>query len=100
MRISVPPQVCSTSSGWAAIARMSSGFPAPADARSTSWNILLPLGVTLAGGHQHNQRHAGQEAADVREPCHVAARSLRIADRTHAAGKLDSKPVCAQILRG
>src|SRR5437868_11177668 len=99
MRISVPPQVCSTSSGWAAIARMSSGFSTPADARSTSWNISLPLRIlwtALARGHQQNQTHPRQESADVREPGHVATGSLRIPNGTHAAEKLDRKPVQKQ----
>src|SRR5579871_4309933 len=95
MRINVPPQVCSTSSGWAAIARMSSGFSKPSDARLTGANISLPLLVVARPPRrqQQNETHPDQESADVREPCHAAAGSAGVRHRTNAAEKLDGEPI-------
>src|ERR1700686_3901725 len=101
MRTSVPPQVCSTSSGCAAMARISSGFSIAADPVFTSCHISsVPTAVARFGGQQKNQTHPGQKTADVREVSHIAALpGLRIGDGAEAAEKLDREPIQKQNKR-
>src|SRR5579871_4368351 len=98
MRISVPPQVCSTSSGCAAMARISTGFSIPAEGELTGWNILV-AGVSVLlprGRHDGDQKNSREKSADVREPGDVAARSLRVTNRSDAVKELNGEPIKQQ----
>src|SRR5690348_8119902 len=84
MRSSVPPQVCSISSGCAAIASRSI--------------ICLPVDVSsrkiaLARTHQLDKQHSGDEPADMSEPRHPLIAHVRMCDRTRAAKELGDEPV-------
>src|ERR1700722_19260894 len=101
MRIRVPPQVCSTSSGCAAMARMSSGFSMAADPVSISCHMLIAPGPgALHARHQHDEQPAGGEPAHVRAPRHAAVRHLRITHRADATEELNGEPIKEQEERG
>src|SRR5260370_25083278 len=107
MRSRVPPQVCSTSSGWAAMARMSSGRSMLAEVKLSCQRIVcyrgsaIPALKTLSYGQQRYQRHAGDKTANVREPRDAALLRLgRITDRADSAVELDQEPVDQQKRSG
>src|SRR5689334_15298720 len=75
------------------MARTSSGRSRAADPETGSSNIAVPLAEPGFGGHRQNKSHAGEKAADVREPSYVAAGCLRVADRSDAAEELYHEPI-------
>src|SRR5579871_1341338 len=88
MRSKVPPQVCSTSSGWAAMARTSrfmeiSRLPVQ----------ILPAGISLLWAHQIHEQNAGDKSADVGEKCRPSLRHLGAGEALETAEELDGEPV-------
>src|SRR5581483_12151513 len=72
----------------------------PAEAGVSSWNISIPAAVALLCGHEHDQRHACDESAHMREERDAATRCLRVTDGADTAEELDCEPIQEQKGRG
>src|ERR1700685_2809069 len=96
MRISVPPQVCSTSSGWAAIASTSSGRRFSNGSLGSCWSCISADQPRIAGsiaGEQADRQQTEEESANMGEPRNTACIGRDRAESAQPAQQLYGEPI-------